>query len=129
MKRYNCIPAGDHLAPVASTEVTPTDFAAQKISLEEALSATITYFVQGVHGSCAEKITFIMQSYDSLRDSWDTEPLITKEIMMNGLNAIQETDDLPVGPEAIRLYSVTNAAAGGSGRDAYVNASVYVNRF
>ena len=126
MKRYQCIPAADYLALVDATAITPTQFVAQKISAEFAWLGSITYFVQGVIAACAEKITFIFQTYDSLRGSWDTVPLITKEITMTGVAAIQETDDLTCGIEAIRLYSVANAAAALSGRNAYVNASIFL---
>lgn len=126
MKRYRCIPAADYLALVNATAITPTQFVAPKIGLYKAWIGAVTFFVQGAIAACVEKITFVFQTYDSLRDSWDTTPYLTKDITMNGVAAVQETDELVCGIEAIRLYSIANAAAGGTGRDALVNASIYV---
>jgi len=127
MKRYQCIPAGDYLALVNATAITPTQFVAQTISTEGAFDASITFYVKGALAACSENITFVFQAYDALHDTWDTAPWLTKVIAMNGVAAIQETIPLVCGIEAVRLYSVANAAAGGTGRDATVNASIFVH--
>jgi len=127
MKRYQCIPAGDYLALVNAIAVTPTQFVAQAISTEGAWDASITFYVKGALAACAENITFVFQSYDAIHKTWDTAPWLTKVIAMTGVAAIQETIALVCGIEAVRLYSIQNAAAGGTGRDATVNASIFVH--
>lgn len=127
MKRYSCIPAGDYLALVNATAVTPTQFTAQQISTEGAFDASITFYIKGVIAACAENITFVFQSYDTYHQTWDTAPWLTKALTMNGTAAVQETVVLVTGIEAIRLYSIANAAAGGTGRNADVYASIFVH--
>jgi hypothetical protein len=116
----------DYTVPINTIAVDGSEFTSKHLALGLARYASMTFYVKGNHASCSKDITFIIVSFDSKRNQWDTEALMTVNLAANGESAVQKTINIAPDVEAVKLLSVQNQETV-AGYTADVNVSVYPN--
>lgn len=120
-KPYLCI-AEDLDVGEGATVIPVTHYTPLVVPLHEVWAAILTCYVKGANAGSTGNVTFNFQTYDSLRNSWDTIPFQTVVVALNGITYVQKSIALDGIPEMIRLGSIVNADAT---YHVTVNAMVY----